>query len=357
MRIAHTGPGPVRGTDPREAARAVLGECHAMPVLPELADRGAGADEVGRTAAMLAELPVDVSPRGWRLADAPGRFSRRAKDFLDRDLDALEEADELLRDPEASSGPTDRRLLVRVLGPWSLAARIELPGGMPVLTDSGARRDLASSLAEGVAARAVRLAGRMRTGTRVLLDEPALWRVAAGTVPTPSRFDPAPAVPADRLALSLCRFAAALRAAGVDEVLARVPSTFGPDAPARWSVLTEPPRGETPIDGVCLDAGVLHSAVSHDTLDAAGTLLGAGGLLQLEGLPGTDRLPSTGPEVERSVAQILALLDRLSAPRYEALSRLVLTPTVDDLTSGGVDTGTALAAVRRVAEAAPRLAE
>lgn len=357
MTIAHTGPGPVRGNDPREAARAILGECHTMPVLPELADRGPGADQVGRTAAMLAELPVDASPRGWRLADAPGRFSRRAGDFLDRDLDALEEADEMLRDPEAPQVRADRRLLVRVLGPWSLAARLELPGGMPVLTDSGARRDLASSLAEGVVARSGRLATRMRTGTRILLDEPALWHVAAGTVQTPSRFDPAPAVPADRLALSLCRFAATLRAAGIDEVLIRVPSTSAPDAPARWSILTEPPRGETPLDGVCLDASVLHAAVSHETLDAAGTVLGAGGVLQLEGLPGTTRLPSTGPDVERSVAQLLTLLDRLSAPRYETLSRLVLTPAVEDLISGGVDTGTALAAVRRVAEAAPRLAE
>lgn len=357
MNVAYTGPGPVRGTDPREIARTILGECHTMPVLPELADRGPGADQVGRTAAMLAELPVDVSPRGWRLADAPGRFARRAVDFLARDLDALEEADESVRDPDADPATADRRLLVRVLGPWSLAAGLELPGGLPVLTDHGARRDLATSLAEGVAAHAIRLADRMRTGTRVLLDEPALWRVAAGTVPTPSRFDPAPAVPADRLTLSLCRFAVALRDAGVDEVLVRVPSDSGPEAPARWSVVTEPPNGETPLDGVCLDAAVLHSAASHETLDAAGTVLGAGGLLQLEGLPGSTRLPVTGPEVEQSVGPVLTLLDRLSAPRYETLSRLVLTPTVEDMTSGHVSPAGALAAVRRVADAAPRLAE
>lgn len=357
MTVAHTGPGPFRGTDPREAARTILGECPAMPVLPELTERGPGADQVGRTAAMLAELPVDVSPRGWRLTDAPGRLARHAHDFLDRDVDALEEADEAVRDPEADPTVEDRRLQVRVLGPWSLSARLELPGGLPVLTDRGARRDLAASLAEGVASRAVRLAGRMRAGTRVLLDEPALWQVAAGTVPTPSRFDPAPAMPGDQLALSLCRFAETLRAAGVDEVLVRVPSIAGPDAPPRWSVVTEPPRGETPLDGVCLDAGLLHSTVSHEALDAAGTVLGAGGLLQLEGLPGTTRPPTTGPGVEQAVAPILALLDRLSAPRYQSLSRLVLTPTVADMTSGRVSPADGLAAVRRVAEAAPRLAE
>src|SRR5699024_9330889 len=90
---------------------------------------------------MLTDLPVDASPRGWRLAGSPGRLSRRAVDFLDRDSDALEEADELARDPDDEPGGAGRRLLVRALGPWSLAARLEMPGGPSVLTDRGARRD------------------------------------------------------------------------------------------------------------------------------------------------------------------------------------------------------------------------
>ncbi|HJC30048.1 MAG TPA: cobalamin-independent methionine synthase [Candidatus Dietzia intestinipullorum] len=357
MRVAHSGPGPVRGGDPREVARAILGECYSTPFLPELPDRGPGADEVGRTAAMLTDLPVDASPRGWRLAGSPGRLSRRAVDFLDRDSDALEEADELARDPDDEPGGAGRRLLVRALGPWSLAARLEMPGGPSVLTDRGARRDVAASLAEGVAVRAVRLSERMRSRARVLLDEPALWHVHAGTVATQSRLDPVAAVPADQLSLSLCRFADALRAAGVDEVLARVPAEAGPDAPARWSILAEPPRDETPLDGLCLDSGVLHSARSHGALDAAGTVLGQGRLLQLEGLPGTAGLPTTGPEVERAVSRILDLLERLSAPRYAGLGQLVLTPSVEEMTSAGARPADALAAVRLVAEAAPRLAE
>lgn len=357
MSVAHSGPGPFRGSDPREAARAVLGECHAMPFLAELPDRGPGADQVGRTAAMLADLPVDASTRGWRLAGSPGRLSRRAVDFLDRDSDALEEADELVRDPEGHPGTAERRLLVRALGPWSLAAQLEMPAGSPVLTDRGARRDVAASLAEGIAARAVRLAERTRTRTRILLDEPALWHVCAGTVATRSRLDPVAAVPADQVSLSLCRFAASLRAAGIDEVLVRVPADPGPDALAQWAVLTEPPRDETPLDGLCLDSGVLHAARSHEVLDAAGTVLGQGRLLQLEGLPGTTRLPAAGPDVEDAVSRILGLLDRLSAPRYAGLDQLVLTPAVDEMASGGARPAEALAAVRRVAEAAPRLAE
>lgn len=356
VRVGATGPGPVAGTDPREVARAVLGECHALPFLPELPDRGIGADQVGRTGAMLADLPVDVSPRGWRLGGSPGRHSRRAVDFLDRDCDALEEADERVRDRESGvSG--DRRLLVRVLGPWSLAAMLELPGGFPVLTDRGARRDLAASLAEGATSRAVRLAERMGTGTRVLLDEPLLWHVAAGTVATPSYYDPAPAVPDDQLALSLCRFADTLRGAGVDEVLVRVPGDPGLDAAARWSVVAGPPRGETPLDGVCLDGHMLHLARSHAALDAAGTILGDGGLLHLEGIPGTSRPPTTVGETEQAASAVLDLLDQLSAPRHATLGQLVLTPTVDDMSSGRVSVPEALVGVRRVAETAPRLAE
>lgn len=353
----HTGPGPMSGTDPREAARVVLGECHTLPFLPELPERGPGADQVGRTLAMLTDMPFDVSPRGWRLANSSGRLARRALDFLDRDGDALEEADEQARDPEAGPSPGTRRLQVRVSGPWSLAARIELPGGLPVLTDSGARRDLAASLADGVAARVGRLASTMRTRPRILLDEPLLWHVAAGTVSSPSRLDPIAAVPPDQLGLALRRFGDALRDAGAAEVLLRVPLSSDPGAPPAWSVVSETPRGETPLDGVCLSAAPLHSARSHGALDAAGAVLGDGGILHLEGLPGADRPPRTGTEAEHAAGALLALLDRLSAPRYSSLDRVVLTPTVDETSAGEARATDALRGARLAAEVAPRIAE
>lgn len=382
--VGHSGPGPFAGTDPREAARVVLGECPALPFLPELPARGLGADQVGRTAAMVADLPVDVSPRGWRLAGSPGRVARRAVDLLDRDADALEEADELARgvtvdrtlardgDIPSSAGP-DRRLQIRVLGPWSLAARLELPGGLLTLTDRGARRDLAAALAEGVASRAVRLAGRLGTGTRILLDEPLLWNVAAGTVAGASRFDPIPAVHTDQLSLSLCRFAETLRASGVDEVVVRVPERGGPDSPPQWAAVTGAPRGEVALDGLCITAASLHlpSGVAeseradadvaqsevHAALDAAGAVLGDGRLLQFEGLPGAARPPVSGPEHERAVEGILRLLDRLAAPRHASLGQLVLTPTVAEMTRDTASGTAALAAVRRVAHSAPSRAE
>ncbi|WP_255583935.1 cobalamin-independent methionine synthase [Dietzia sp. ANT_WB102] len=345
------------GTDPREAARVVMGECHALPFLPELPDRGTGADQIGRTLAMLADLPVDVSPRGWRLADSPGRLARRAADFLDRDGDALEEANEQARDPEVDRTTGSRRLQVRVVGPWSLAAGVELPGGFPVLSDRGARRDLAASLAEGASARAGRLSGRMGASARILLDEPLLWHVAAGTIHSPSRLDPIAAVPPDQLALSLCRFGDALRDAGAAEVLIRVPVTSDPGAPPVWSVVADTPRGETPVDGVCLEAAPLHLAQSHAALDAAGTVLGDGRILHLEGLPGTERPPRTVTEAEHAAVGVLALLDRLSAPRYSSLDRVVLSPTIEQTVSGAPQATAALRGARLVGETAPRIAE
>ena len=404
--VAHTGPGPMPGTDPREAARVVLGECPALPFLPELPERGPGADAVGRTAALLADLPVDVSTRGWRLAGtagAEGRPARRAADLLDRDADALEEADELARgvtvdrdlvrggatSSSSPAGPASGRLLqVRVRGPWSLAAALELPGGLPVLTDRGARRDVAESLAEGAAAYAVRLAGLLGARARVLLDEPLLWHVATGAVAGPSRYDPIPAVPADRLSLSLCRFGDALRAGGVAEVFLRAPggargapsdqaTPFGDGPPVCWQVIAEPPRGETPLDGLCLPAAALalpsgltaegadrddeHAeavrARVHAALDAAGTVLGDGRTLQLEGLPGRDGLPREAAGVEAAAVGVLDLLDRLAAPRYATLDRIVLSPTAAQVTGAAGGAASALAAVRRVADAAPVLAE
>lgn len=358
---ANTGPGPMPGTDPREAARIVVGECHGLPFLPELHDRGPGSDQAGRTLSMLVDLPVDVSPRGWRLADSRGRLARVAADFLDRDTDALEEADEQARDPEAEPTSTERFLQVRVMGPWSLAAGLELPGGLPVLTDRGARRDLASSLAEGVAAQAVRLAERLRAGTRVVLDEPMLWRVAAGTVPAPSHFDPVAAVPPEQLALALCRFADTLRMAGVDQVLLRPPTSAAQDAPQLYSAFAEAPGGEAPLDGLVLAAEPLYAARAHDALDTAGTVLGDGRILQLEGAAETGRpagaASATSADVEHAASVLFGLLDRVAAPRYQSLDQLVLTPSVSRVTADEHAAVRALAAARVLAETAPRLAE
>jgi len=48
-----TGIGSMPGTDPAEAMRVIAGELPGFPYLPELPDRGPGADLTGRTAALL----------------------------------------------------------------------------------------------------------------------------------------------------------------------------------------------------------------------------------------------------------------------------------------------------------------
>jgi hypothetical protein len=176
---AATGVGSLPGTDIDEALRIVFGELPDLPHLPELPARGAGADLVGRGATLLAELPVEIQPSGWRLTARPGRDLRRARDFLEHDLDALEAA------AEGYAGP----LKVQVAGPWTLAATLELPSGHRVVSDHGAVRDLAGSLAEGLRAHLAELARRVPAATIVTqLDEPSIPDVLAARIPTPSGY-------------------------------------------------------------------------------------------------------------------------------------------------------------------------
>lgn len=157
----------------------VFGELPDLPYLPELPDRGVGADMVGRTASLLVELPVEVQPSGWRLTDRPGRDVRRARDHLARDLDALEEI------AHGYAG----RFKIQVCGPWTLAGAIELRYGDKMLADPGAVRDLTDSLAEGLKAHIAGVRARL-PGAEILvqIDEPGLPGVLAGTVPTASGF-------------------------------------------------------------------------------------------------------------------------------------------------------------------------
>jgi hypothetical protein len=181
-RPAATGVGSLPGDDPAEAVRMVfglLGERPGMPFLPELPGRGVGADLTGRTAALLVELFAEVQPSGWRLTDNPGRDHGRALGFLHHDLDSLEE------ETQGYAGP----LKIQAIGPWTLAATLELRYGDRALADRGACRDLAASLADGLAAHVAEVHGRV-PGAQILLqlDEPGLPGVLAGTVPTASGF-------------------------------------------------------------------------------------------------------------------------------------------------------------------------
>jgi methionine synthase II (cobalamin-independent) len=173
-----TGLGSLPGTDPDEAVRLVLGEVADLPYLPELPARGLGADMVGRTAALLVDLPVEWKPHGWTIASHFGRDARQARDFLSRDLDAL-----------TMQGQDLDVVKVQICGPATLGASIELPNLHKLLTDHGAFRDLAASLAEGARLHVADLKRRLpRTRIILQVDEPSLPAALAGAIPTPSGY-------------------------------------------------------------------------------------------------------------------------------------------------------------------------
>jgi Cobalamin-independent synthase, Catalytic domain len=183
------------GTDALEAARTVIGELPALPHLPELPDRGVGADMIGRTSALLVDLAVELVPSGYRVTARAGRDHRRGVDLLRSDLDALEEA-------VGSAGARPEVIKLQAAGPWTLAAAVELHSGHKVLTDPGALREFAASLTEGLRVHAAEVSRRFGVKAVVQLDEPGLPAVLAGSVPTPSGFGTVPAVP-ESVALEL----------------------------------------------------------------------------------------------------------------------------------------------------------
>ncbi|MEU7383052.1 MULTISPECIES: methionine synthase [unclassified Streptomyces] len=176
---AATGVGSMPGGDAREAVKTVTGTFEDFPFLPELPARGPGADMIGRTAGMLVELYARVEPSGWRLGDRPGRDTRRARSWLGEDLDALE---------EYTQG-YEGALKVQAVGPWTLAAALELRNGEAALSDPGACRDLAGSLAEGLRLHLAEVRRRVPGARLVLqLDEPSLTAVLRGQVRSASGY-------------------------------------------------------------------------------------------------------------------------------------------------------------------------
>ena len=174
-----SGVGSLPGEDPAEALRLVLGELPDLPHLPELPSRGPGADMVGRTAAMLVDLAVDITPAGWRLVPRSGIDQRRAREFLARDLDALADV------ADRYAGP----FKVQAVGPWTLAASLARSRGDRAVVDAGARRDLAQSLVEGLSAHVADVAARVPGASVIVqLDEPSVPAVLQGALPTVSGF-------------------------------------------------------------------------------------------------------------------------------------------------------------------------
>lgn len=207
-----------------EAARIIRGELGSphLPFLAELPDRGVGSDALGRTAALLVEMAVDVQPYGWRLVDRPGKDFRRAASALSTDINVLAD----VAGAEDTPAP---EIKVQLLGPLSLAAGLHLHNGERALVDYGARRDVAASLAAGVGGYLSRVSSAV-PGARLVVqvDEPDIAAVLAGSIPTSSGYRTLRAVGGQEATESWHLVIEALRAAGAAEIVVSVPEIEAP---------------------------------------------------------------------------------------------------------------------------------
>lgn len=191
--IPATGVGSLPGSEPLEWCRIIAGELPELPHVPELPQRGPGADMIGRALAILAEVSAEfaseTTPDGWRLSGrlsgAP-RVMRRAQSWLREDLDAA----------EAVWGEFTGPLKLQVAGPLTLAAAVELPTGERLISDPTATSDMTDALAAATEALAADAARRFPRCALVLqLDEPYLPAVLDGRIKSQSgarRYAPIP---------------------------------------------------------------------------------------------------------------------------------------------------------------------
>ncbi len=170
--------GPMPGLDLYQAADVIVGETGDCMALPELVQRGVTDQLVGRTCALLPQLPVEKGPRSWRLSTRPQIATRRLWDGIERDLDDLEQ--------QWGNAPL---IKTRLMGPWSLATRIELANGHRAVTDRGAVRDIAAIMAEAIDDHCEDLERRFGAQVVVQLHEPDAVALMQGVVTGTTDFD------------------------------------------------------------------------------------------------------------------------------------------------------------------------
>ncbi|MCC2593032.1 hypothetical protein LKO27_06345 [Tessaracoccus sp. OS52] len=255
MRI--TAAGSLPGDDFRGALTAMAEALPELLAFPELPARGPGSDMVGRALGLVDGLGFDLQPAGWRLTSASSPEHRRAAGQWRSDLD---DAEELLQG-------FDGVLKVAVAGPWTLAGSVERPRGDRLLSDPGARRELAQALTEAVGELRASLQRRLPAATVWLqVDEPLLLAVADGSLPTASGFSRHAAVDGPELAGALQPLAdgALLHCCAAGDWLptARHAGFMGASIDTRlFTSATALDRvGEWLADGLTLVAGVVDTA-------------------------------------------------------------------------------------------------
>jgi methionine synthase II (cobalamin-independent) len=298
---AATGIGSWPGSSPREAAEIVIGELHTLPHLVELPARGVGADMIGRAGALLVDIGIDTVPRGYRIASGRSSAVRRAASLLDEDIDALEEAWE-----KAGLRGGSRTVKVQAPGPITLAAALELSGGHRAITDAGALRDLAGSLAEGVAVHRAQLEKRLETPVVVQFDEPSLSAALEGRLTGVTSLTPVHPVD-ESVAIGL-----------LDECVATVGGEVALHSCAAglpWKALQR-----SSIHALSVDAGTLTAA----DLDGVGDFVDSGRTVMLGVIATT--APATRPSAEEVAKAAVAVTDRLGFARSVLRERIGITP-------------------------------
>lgn len=297
-----TGIGSWPGSSAREAAEVIVGELHRLPHLPELPGRGIGADLIGRAGALLVDIAIDTVPRGYRVANGRSAVTRRAVSFLAEDVDALEEAWE-----KAGLRGADRTVKVQAPGPITLAAHLELSNGHRAITDAGAVRDLARSLAEGVAAHRAEIARRLECPVVVQFDEPSLPAALEGRLTGVTSLSPVH--PVDE------SVAAALFDECV-EVVGGAAALHCCAAGLPWSLLHR-----SAFSAVSFDV----STLTADSLDGVGEFVESGRTVMFGVVPVA--APERRPSAEEVAGWVVDLTDRLGFNRAVLPGRIGVTPT------------------------------
>ncbi|GAA2388076.1 MULTISPECIES: hypothetical protein [Gordonia] len=295
-----TGVGSMPGTDPSEAVRIASGELD-LPFLPELPARGVGADMIGRTGALLVDLPLDMVHHAYRLTDHPNTTTRRARDWLRWDLDALEEHWE-------ASGlvGSGRTVKVQACGPLTFAANAELRGGHKIVKDRGAVRDIAASLTEGLRGHVAEVTRRLGAKVLVQLDEPDVGRVIDGTVTPLTRLDPIRPIPAPD--------AAELMQGVVDGL--DVPVLLHSCRRPRWDLTDRLERV-----ALSIDLTRLRPDADYDRL---GAFVDSDGVLAAGLVPATE--PEAPVDAETLAGRLTELIDRIGLPRRVLRDNILVTP-------------------------------
>lgn len=181
-----TGVGSVPGTLVADWPTRISDQLPVLPHVPELPQRGPGADMIGRTLGLLSEISPDFAASttvtGWELSEG-ARDMRRARSLIGEDLDAVE------RSWSGHTGLAKQQLA----GPHTIAAVVERKG-RKLLADAGLVQDLVDAWRQLAADHRTALTRRVPAQWLIQVDEPLLPAVTAGRVRSASGLSAYPAV-------------------------------------------------------------------------------------------------------------------------------------------------------------------